>query len=214
MAKYTHFISSTNCNNSKENNHGEYVQKIQKRMPLILGNPIIQEFLKNEEHQLIMSNTFKDPSPNNSNLLNEKFKKFYQINRIERYCSVLIKERSINFDKKRKKHINREVVILDKPARIGPSGEVDTLGSLWEGKETTEVESVDSIIDQQNGILPVKNKQLEKAIRALSEKQNKILFYRFQKQYTNREIAKLLGETEQNVGYWLKKTIKQIKESL
>ena len=214
MAKYTHSISSTNCDNITEKNYKEYIQHVQKRMHLILENPVIQEFLKDEEHEKLMKDTFENPSPTNINLLNHIFQKFYRINRVERYSSALIRGRSQDYDKKRNKRERREHVILDKPASMGERDEIDTLGSLWEGKEATEVESFDSIIDQKDGILPVENEHLEKAIRTLNDKQHKILYYRYQKQLTNREVAELLGETEQNIGYWVKKTLKQLRDSL
>lgn len=214
MVKHTHSISSTIYDNITEKNYEKYIQYVQKRINEILENPIIQEFLKDKEHEKAMKDTFGKPSPTNINLLNHTFKKFYRINRVERYSSSLIRGRAQDYDKKRNKRERREHVILDKPASMGDRDEFDTLGSLWEGKETTEVESFDSIIEKQNGILPVKNEHLEKAIRSLSDKQSKILFYRFQQQLTNREIADLLGESEQNIGYWVKKTLRQLRDSL
>ncbi|MGF9893508.1 sigma-70 family RNA polymerase sigma factor [Priestia megaterium] len=213
MALNTHITSNNHNNNNVEKKHLEYTQKIQKRLPLVLENPVIQEFLKDEKHKTVMDETFKNPSQHNINLLNQTFKKFYRINRVVRYCSVLIRGRSQDFDKRERKRNAKQVLMFDRNAYEGDAPSVDTIGdTIFADEKTPESVAIEKV--EGEIIIPVANEELDKAMRSLSNKQRKILYYRYEKMLTNRQVAEILGETEQNVGYWVKKTLKQLRESL
>ncbi|MEN1938934.1 sigma-70 family RNA polymerase sigma factor [Paenibacillus sp. 102] len=213
MEEHTHSNSNNNCDHTEEKKQLEYIQQMQKRLPLILENPVIQEFLKDKKHEEIMNEAFKNPSQKNINLLNQTSKDFYRINRVLRYCSVLIRGRAIDFDKRQRNRNKKQMLIFDKNALEGNFPTIETIGSL----QDSEGESPEAVVIEEVGegsIIPVENERLDKAMRALTDKQRKILYYRYEKMLTNRQIAEILGETEQNVGYWVKKTLKQLRNSL
>jgi len=213
MAPNTHFTSNNDFNTNLEKKHLEYIQQIQKRLPLVMENPVIQEFLKDEKHKGIMDIAFKNPSQHNINLLEQTFKTFYRINRVVRYCTVLIRGRSQDFDKRERNRNAKQQLIFDKNAYEGDSPCIDTMGATKAGNtETPESIVIEKV--EEGTVIPVVNEGLDKAMRSLTDKQRKILYYRFEEELTNRQIAEILGESEQNVGYWLKKTVRQLRESM
>ncbi|WP_456364514.1 sigma-70 family RNA polymerase sigma factor [Priestia aryabhattai] len=213
MALNTHFTSNNDFNGNSEQNHLKYIQQIQKRLPLVMENPVIQEFLKDEKHKEIMDEAFKNPSQDNINLLEQTFKTFYRINRVVRYCTVLIRGRSVDFDKRERKRNAKQQLIYDKNLYEGDTPCVDTAGATKTGNmETPESIVMEKVED--GSVIPVENEKLDKAMRSLTDEQRKILYYRFEKMLTNRQIAEILGYNEQKVGYWLKKTVRDLKESM
>ncbi|WP_242300172.1 sigma-70 family RNA polymerase sigma factor [Bacillus cereus group sp. BfR-BA-01448] len=213
MGKHTHSNSDNNYHHNEEKKQLEYIQEIRKKLPLILENPIIQEFLKDKKHEEIMKEAFKNPSQKNINLLNQTSKEFYRINRVLRYCSVLIRGRAIDFDKRQRNRNKKQMLIFDKNALEGDFSAIETIGSL----QDCEAERPEALVIEGVGkgnVIPVENEKLDKAMHTLTDKQRMILYYRYEKMLTNRQIAEILGETEQNVGYWVKKTLKQLKDSL
>ncbi|WP_230932260.1 sigma-70 family RNA polymerase sigma factor [Priestia sp. TSO9] len=213
MAQYTQFTSNNKCDEAKGKKRLVYTQKIQKRLPLVLENPVIQEFLKDEKHKEAMHAAFKNPSQTDINLLNQTFKTFYRINRVVRYCSVLIRGRSQDFDKRERKRNFKQLLVFDKNALEDNAPSIKTIGAVLDSNvESPELSVIEKV--EEGTVIPVVNEELYKAMRALTDKQRKILYYRFEKMLTNRQIAEILGETEQNIGYWVKKTLKQLRDSL
>ena len=207
MTQHTHLISRTYCNNIDENRQPECIQQLKKQLPLILEHPVIQEFIKDEKYKKLVNKAFENPTSNNIALLNGEFKKIYRVNRVERYSSVLIRNLSIHLDKLNKRRNERYNLTFDKPY----DEEGNTIGTILQQKNE---EFIDPIEVVEAGIFPVKNEQLDNAMRLLSDKQKRILYYRYVKELSNREIAKTLNGTEQNIGYWVKKTLKQLRNAM
>ena len=207
MSQNSHLNSSTGCNNSDETGQQESIQQLKKQLPLVLENPVIQDFIKEEKRKKLMDNAFENPTSKNINLLNEEFKKFYRVNRVVRYSSVLIRNLSSHLDKLNKRRNERYNLIFDKPY----DEEGNTVGMILQENKQEFIEPIEVV---EAGIFPVKNERLDNAMRSLSDKQKRILYYYYIKEFSKREIAKILGESEANIGYWVKKTLAQLKNSL
>ncbi|WP_456364488.1 sigma factor-like helix-turn-helix DNA-binding protein, partial [Priestia aryabhattai] len=107
----------------------------------------------------------------------------------------------------------KQQLIYDKNLYEGDTPCVDTAGATKTGNmETPESIVMEKVED--GSVIPVENEKLDKAMRSLTDEQRKILYYRFEKMLTNRQIAEILGYNEQKVGYWLKKTVRDLKESM
>lgn len=201
-------------NNCKGNYCRKKLEEIKKRGPVILENPIVKEFLEIEENAKLFNEMLEDQKEKNISILDERFKEFYRFNRIIRYMTGLIKRYPVDYDKRVKVRNSRYQLIIDKPVNIGRDDSNITIGDLIEGKTKTPEQSLLDKEDVQELLFQTSNPVLSAALKKLDPKQLKILNMYYVKGYNNKEIGEHFRQTEQNISYWHKKTLKQLKGSL
>lgn len=189
--------------------YGAKVKNIKNRLPEVLANPVVKEFLENESNSKAFYKVLDYPNTENINLLDRKFKDFYRYNRIIRYLTGLIKRYSIDYDKRVKLRNNRYPLIMDKPI----NGTGYSAKSMVEMFSDTKQITVDYSVLKEDEPFYIENEFLYKAIQKLNSKQWIILFLFYEKGFNNKNISQLFGQTEQNISYWHKKTLKQLKET-
>ncbi|ELK23092.1 MULTISPECIES: sigma-70 family RNA polymerase sigma factor [Anoxybacillus] len=202
---------------SKEVNNSEIrceVERLKERLPIILENPIIKEFLKDSDHREVFYKTLEDPSVNNVQMLDEKFKKFYRYNRIIRYLMGFIRRYPIDYDKKVKLRSSRYQLIIDKPINNGRDDSRVSMREMIVDKRELPLDFLLTKEYERQGIFYIKNEVLSNALQSLNPNQRKILYLYYERGFNNKEIARILGQTEQNISYWHKKTLKQLREKL
>ncbi|MCM3024981.1 sigma-70 family RNA polymerase sigma factor [Heyndrickxia ginsengihumi] len=187
------------------------IREVKKSIDKIVNNSVVKEFLSIEENEDILKKAIESPTTNNLKELDQKFKKFYRYNRIIRYVSGLIRRYPIDYDKRVRVRNKRYQLTLDKPI----NDEQERSSPLTELIPNGEEQILDQLITKEfneYGLFRIENKMLLKAFKLLNKKQCVILFLYYEKGFTNREIAHFFGQTESNISYWHKKTIRQLKE--
>lgn len=192
----------------------EYFKKIGNKLPRILKNPVLQEFLEAKEHKEIFYESLESLDESSLRELDRKFKEFYRINRIERYISGLIKRYAIDYDKRVKLRNSRFQLIMDKPINTSKEDSSVTMRELIPNKGKNPVINLIEKEEKRNFIFDIKNPCLYKAIHELSLKQREILYLYYKKGLNNKEISKYYGQTEQNISYWHKKTLKELRSKV
>lgn len=203
--------------NSNENDASPCCRKdileIKKRLPVILEDPIVKEFLQDEDNKTAFNNAMEILDEANMKKLDEKFKQFHRINRIIRYMTGLIKRSAIDYDKKDKLRNSRYQLVVDKPVNNGREGSNVTIKDLLiEPKGTSPADYLIFKEDEEKKLFQMDNSYLSEAIKELNEKQHEILYMYYEQGYTNKEISEYYGQTEQNISYWHKRSIKQLEK--
>lgn len=191
-----------------------FKSKIFERLPKIMEDPVIREFLEVEGNRKAFDAAINSFDESKLKDLDERFKEFYRLNRISRYLTGLIKRYSIDFDKRVKLRNNRFQLIMDKPVRSGKEDSVLTMGNLLTSTDKTPYDILEERERLKENIFVAKNQLLQESLEELESKQIEILYLKYEEGYSNKEIGKFFGQTEQNISYWHKKTIKQLKKSM
>ncbi|CAM3997794.1 sigma-70 family RNA polymerase sigma factor [Mesobacillus zeae] len=169
-----------------------------------LSNPLIKEFLADEEHYELFTEAVCSPCDEVQERINEKFKEFYFRIRFISYVSSTLYFHGINLDKKIRKHDQRFPLQLDQP--INNESET-TLKELIEYKENDSIDSGD-VLDF------ISDPVLYKAIKSLTNNQQDILSLAYVKGLKDVEIAALLKKTQQAVSKSRKKALNTLKSIL
>lgn len=151
------------------------------------------------------------PNKKNVKTLDTQFKEFYRFNKIIRYLSGLIRRYPIDYDKKRKLRDGRFPLVIDKTIMDNKTGSKVSLVELIHEKIPVDL---NQNLIKEDGLFTIENEELNEALKELNSKQCHILFLYYEEGLTNKEIAKIIGQTEQNISYWHKKTIKHLKDQL
>lgn len=80
-------------------------------------------------------------------------------------------------------------------------------------QDSRQEEELFKILLQSNAF-DFKNERLERAFFPLPYKQRRLLELKYVENYSQREISNIIGQTEKNIHYWHKKTIKQLQSQL
>lgn len=170
----------------------EAVHQFKKNHPALFRQPIIQSFLREKNHRLLVKQAICFPMEKNMRLVDEAFQAFYEDVKVFTYLSNLIYYNAINFDKGKKKHFHRETLTLDQPL-----------------KEDQEITQKDMLADTPSDIAAnmvhetitdyVEKPKLYEALQTLTPKQQKILTYKYAYGQKNKEIAEQLSVSPQNI---------------
>ncbi|GAE47111.1 sigma-70 family RNA polymerase sigma factor [Mesobacillus boroniphilus] len=188
--------------------------KIKERLPVILQDPIVQEFLRDEESKAALDHALETLQDKDINKLDEHFKEFYRLNRALRYLTGLIKRYAIDYDKRVKLRNFRYQLIVDKPMSNGRGESNSTMLDMLENSNKTPEQFLMLKENEQRKLFAMENHKLSDAIELLEPKQHQILYLYYAQGFTNKEIGKAFRQTEQNISYWHKKTLKQLEKVL
>ncbi|MGG3558792.1 sigma-70 family RNA polymerase sigma factor [Peribacillus frigoritolerans] len=170
-----------------------YFRKSQKAF----SHPIIKEFFKNEKNKQLLEEVIANPTNENTCLLDNRFKSYYQRARIVKYVSTLIHNYSIEYDKKDRKRRKRYQLTLDN---------TNFMESNYESVYNHEFQSLYSSLPDQ-----IENEILYNALNKLSKKQLKILELIYIYNFSNKEVANCFNESAQNISSLHKKSLKRLK---
>lgn len=174
-----------------------------------LSKPLIKNFLKDESNYVLLINYILQPNHDNKSKVDDSFKKYYKKIRDIKYYSNLIKFFSIDYDKKVKKFKSRFTLTLDQPIGDQMSGSLKDY--LVDPKSEGNYHLEESYKEEESLYNLVENECLLKAFECLTKKQLKILEYIYVKKLNNKEIAKLIDSSEQNVSNTHTKAIKKLR---
>lgn len=168
-----------------------------------LDDPLIRNFLKESSNYNLLLTALQEPSHENQANLDQAFKKHYKEVKIISYISKLIHFFAIDYDKKVNLYYERNILSIDsQPDSIGfYEGEKSDDKFYWEGYEFKG-----ELLDL------VTTKSLFNALKKLPNKQIAILDLKYNKDLNNKEIARVLKESEQSISYHHKKSLRRLKE--
>ncbi|MEK7019330.1 sigma-70 family RNA polymerase sigma factor [Bacillus sp. FSL R9-9410] len=177
-----------------------------------MNEPIVRMFLQETEYYGLFENAIINPTDKNRQLLDNAFKSHYKRVKIINYVSKLIHFYSIDFDKKINLNNSRNILNLDTPIEDNHGNQASRYDVLTSENEDT---IYNNIIEVEGDLREhLSNEELYIEFKKLSEKQIKILNLFYIEAYTNREIAQLLGESEQTISYNHKSAIKKLKQAM
>lgn len=177
-----------------------------------LNQPIVESFLREDKNYFLFKNAIIDPTEENKHRLDLAFKQHYKQVKMISYISKLIYFYSIDFDKKISLNNQRQLLNLDTPISTDENNTTSKLDILTSSKEDLtylEFENIQKDIKEH-----ISNDILFASLNLLSDKQLEILKLIYIVNYNNKEVAKLLGESEQTVSYNHKKAIKKLRNSM
>lgn len=194
-----------------EKSEGRCWEEVKNNLTKILENGVIQEFLEDEENNELFNQLLENPDEEQLRFLDEKFKEFYRMNRIIRYLSGLIRRYPIDYDKRMKLRNSRFLLIIDKT--VTNNMDESNVGMIDLIKDDYQKELDENLL-KPTGFFSIENDELELVINELNKKQKQILYLYYERGLNNKEIGDLFGQTEQNISYWHKKTLKHLAERI
>lgn len=171
---------------------------------------LLKKFLAIRDHQEVWHKFTRDPSPQYEQLLNKAFRKFIFQVRFLKYISTSIRYAAIDFDKRLNRIRNREQLILDQPLE---DEERNLLNERW-------LKTNDQIVEESffaismNFAEAIEDPLIYRALRSLTDRQKLIVTLSFVLKYQDKEIADLLGVSQQSVSKTKKVAIEKIRKYL
>lgn len=172
--------------------------------------PMVKQFVKEKENEKLLNKAFEKGDLTIINRLNSAFQSFLKKHEAIKYVMGIIKRYPIDYDKRVKKRNSRTLLILDKTVKSNDDSSATSIVELI--NDPKQEESYNNIL--QDSIFSIENESLKNVVNSLNPKQKTILKLIYEENYSQREISKIIGQTEQNIYYWHKKTIKQLQSAL
>ncbi|MCM3732981.1 sigma-70 family RNA polymerase sigma factor [Fictibacillus nanhaiensis] len=171
-----------------------------------LSNPIINSFLSNEEHYILFVNAVCFSSKENNFLLDQAFSKFLTEIRFINYISKTLKYFASNYRNRLKMENQRVQLLLDQPIKG------DSENTFLEMRCVSDENVYGSFMNRRNKLFDhIENPSLYNGFKQLTEKQMLILELYFFNGSTHKEIATVLGVTQQAVSKSYKKALEKLK---
>ncbi|BCB06002.1 sigma-70 family RNA polymerase sigma factor [Bacillus sp. KH172YL63] len=182
------------------------ISKFYRHYPHLKQNKAVDSFISQPNNQEMIEDFLEQPSAHKEDRLNEAFKAHYFDIRFTSYVSSSLYFHSVNFDKSARKYSERHPLTLD-------------------NKENQEGGAfVDLIPDPAADIAPftnfstltecLENEGLLKAFESLTDRQKHILDLAYVQEFSDTDIAKVLGVSQQAVSKVHRKALRTLKTIL
>ncbi|KKE78146.1 sigma-70 family RNA polymerase sigma factor [Bacilli bacterium] len=186
---------------------------IVKKCKSQMNQPIIKNFLKDENNYALFNKALQEPSDTeNIEKLDVAFQKYYKSIKILGYISKLIYFYSIDFDKRKNNYKNKEVFIKDKDSSFDKNFDDQSLQDVYfsSKKDLTfeGFQNYQSFLDQ------IEDEKLYQNIKSLKPMQLRIIELIYVQGLSNKEVAAVLSESEQTVSYNHRAALKKLKNNL
>lgn len=186
----------------------DFINKHKKKME----QPIVRSFLQSKYNYNLFEEAITNPTPENKQILDQTFKSHFKKIKVIDYVSKLIHYYSIDLQKKITLNKQRNVLNLDSTVATKDGDMISKYDIITLDNEDN---TYDKFIQNEDNLQSHLNDELLiKSFCKLSKKQIKILNLFYLEEYTNKEIAKILGESEQTISYNHKSAIKKLKQSM
>ncbi|MGB8001274.1 MAG: sigma-70 family RNA polymerase sigma factor [Anaerobacillus sp.] len=182
------------------------ISKFYRHYPHLKQNKAVDSFISHRENQRLIEDFLQQPNAQKEDHLNEAFKAHYFDIRFTSYVSSSLYFHSVNFDKHARKYSERHPLTLDHT--VEQEG-----GSL-----------IDLVPDPSSDIAPftnfstltecLENEELLQAFEALTDKQKHILDLAYVQDYSDTDIARVLGVSQQAVSKTHRKALNTLKSIL
>ena len=174
--------------------------------PDLKGNRAVESFIQKSEHRQLIESYLTQPDAYRREQLDQAFKAHYFDMRFTSYLSTSLYFQSINYDKRTRRFEDRNVLTLDQS--IG-----DREGTTYKDQLVDQHE----ISNEEGGQgleAYIQDGQLLEAYRALTTKQQQIMDLAYVHQWSDTEIAKKMGVSQQAVSKNHRKALEKLKHIL
>lgn len=163
--------------------------------PHEFSTPIINGFLNNPRNLHFFLHYQINPTDETKKALDQAFKQYLCEIKLAKYISTIIERYVIDLKKKNARYYQRVLVLLDQPTE-GTSQ--SNLGDFF-------------IQPQPYSLMEYSIVDIERAMAKLTPKQRTVLHYLYKNQYTQQEIAKVLGISQQAVSRLIKRALSRLR---
>lgn len=174
-----------------------------------LHEPLINNFLSENENLLILNQFLLNPTQNNKALLDRAFQEFYIKAKIVNYLSKTIYWKSVEYDKKMRHAASMSIPLLDEVKEDKP-------GYQFQSSDNVEKQVIES--DNLPLAEKIENPLLRKAFEKLTDRQKEVLQHVYGYGQNMNETAMKMKVSQQAVSKIHKSAItflqKQCKEGL
>ncbi len=175
-----------------------------KHYPHLKHNKAVDSFISKQENRTLIEQFLLEPNAEREYELNEAFKSHYFDIRFTAYVSSSLYFHSVNFDKKHRTYSERHPLTLDKKTDQGD-------GQAF----------IDLVPDQSDSLSPFMNystlaecledDDLLTGYRALTERQQRILDLAYVQEWSDTEIARSMGVSQQAISKSHKKALNALR---
>lgn len=186
----------------------EQLEKFQAENSELLQNDLVISFLKSPLNQEVYKEAIINPTPENKQKLDMRFKQFYFKIRFISHISTTLKFNSINYDKRQRLLKSRFPAILDAPlnSEEGEGTTLDVIANEATFNSSMDLYLSDDIIDH------VSHQLLYEALQTLTDKQKQIINMVYIKGLSDTEISFLLNKSQQAISKTHKRALANIKK--
>lgn len=176
-----------------------------------LKDPVIDSFLQDPWHYQLFIRSLCDSSQKIEKKLNEAFQKFYTKIKIVHYLSKTLYWEAVNYDKRERKQKNLfPLLVNDESARYENMNNVEKPFEINQ-KETIVrdlfIESFSKTLEEK-----IENPLLYEAYHQLTDRQQEILNFIYNKKLTFIETAQYLNISQQGVSRIHQQALKNLKK--
>ncbi|MBS7429371.1 MULTISPECIES: sigma-70 family RNA polymerase sigma factor [Virgibacillus] len=187
----------------------ELVKKCKSKM----NQPVIRNFLKDENNYILLKKVLEDPSDEeNKKKLDNAFQNYYKGIKIIGYLSKLIYFYSIDYDKRRNNYKNKTVYPLKKESSSNIEQDFQQIFDIY--ISSTRDLTVNTFEKHQSLLEQIEDESLFQSLQHLKPTQLRILELIYSYGLKNKEVAEVLGKSEQTVSYNHRAALKKIKNVL
>ncbi|MDQ0297758.1 DNA-directed RNA polymerase specialized sigma24 family protein [Salibacterium salarium] len=181
--------------------HCQRLDTFIESQPSLWEQPIIQQFIKDEQHRKLLVLAICQPTPQNISQLNQAFYLFYGEMKLTSYMMKILHWRAVRFDQQLKQNRARYPLIMDKP--------------LTSDKSITFADSLIHVstlnLEEKNLADLFSEKTLSFAFRHLTAHQEFVLNKKYKEGWTDTDIAKALSISQQAVFKTRQKALDKIR---
>ncbi|MBK3494707.1 sigma-70 family RNA polymerase sigma factor [Viridibacillus sp. YIM B01967] len=165
----------------------------------IMKQPIMKGFLKSNENQNIFSRAINSMDKDSITQLNSAFRQYYKNVILISYISKTIHFSAIDFDKRLRNYYKKNLPIPGVAEESNNQEEHFSMDVLMSSIEDTTFNNFQN--SQHNISDYIGNPELISSMKSLSNKQLYILELIYIHNINNKQIAKVLNESEQTISY-------------
>lgn len=172
------------------------------------SQPIVKGFFENDSNLKLLEQSVVYEDDEAYELLDKRFVEYFYLYRLVKYISTLSFHYSIDFDKRGRRRKDRYRLILDKPIKDLENDEnmYDFIAFKNGNFEIIDVD-VELLDLAESG-------SLYKALQRLTSKEKQILNLLFIENRKQVDIAKMFGDTPQNIGKIKKKALEKLRKEM
>lgn len=187
--------------------HFQKLEDFEKKNKEFLSNRIIKSFLNKQENYQLFLDTIQNPTIDNKEKLDRKFKLFYFNIRFISYISSSLYFNAVNFDKKQRTYSSKYSLSIDRT--VQNDEEITFKDIIEDPNSEITIDKLSMGDDISDYIM---NPVLYEAIQSLSLKQKEVINLAYMKGLSDTEIAKALDKSQQSVSKIHKKALSKIHD--
>ncbi|MGE7623018.1 sigma factor-like helix-turn-helix DNA-binding protein [Viridibacillus sp. NPDC096237] len=182
-----------------------------KKYDAMMKQPIMKEFLKSGENQHIFNKAINDMDKESIEQLNASFRRYYKNIILISYISKTIHFSAIEFDKKLRNYYKKNLPIPGVTEESIAQEKHLLMDLLMSTDEDTTFINFQQ--KQKNISDYIANAHLNSKMKLLSNKQLRILELIYIHNINNKQIAKILNESEQTISYNHQAALKKLRNA-